>query len=350
MDSKNILTPETQIATDNVTEATAVATTNVDTTATTDFIPDGLQQMVIYEDTYLDDNNYEEVYMTCNRNINPHNVTAKKKSIISSKGVNIPSLIVGAKAAIKQKIELRNANGEIVDENYPNLNRCYCTVDGQHRSLAIKELRQSGKDLDLHNYLCLPLNADCQIVTILHSTNTATSAWANTDYISSILMNRSGSDVDMSKLQWIKEKSQYGSSTAAFRWADLKIVRIPTKQKLSKAATNKKDFDDVANVENFHNGQRLYNSMAKSFSLSFLGLKCVPEFFINTINKLVKGTFSYDQVIDYLDGFINGTFNRTLADEMEKYKSESGVQTKDDKITAKLTELLESYKLTTPFN
>lgn len=339
---------EAQIATDNTAEATAVAG-KTNATATPDFIPVGLKQMVIYEDTYLDDNDYEEVYMTCNRNINPHNIISKKKSIINSKGVNIPSLIIGARAAINQRIVLRNEKGEIVDANYPNLDRCYFTADGQHRSLAIRQLRQSRKDLNLHNYLCLPLNGECDIVTILHSTNTATSAWGSIDYISSVLMTRSGSGADMSKLQWVKEKSQYGSSTAAFRWADLKMVRIPTKQKLSKAANNDDDFKDVANLDNFRHGQRLYDSMAKSFSPSFLGLKCVPEFFIDTIDSLLKGKVSFDQVIDYLDGFI-GTFNRTLADEVEKYKSERGVQTKDAKIVAKFTELFETYQLTVNIN
>lgn len=330
-------------------EATPAGATT--TAKTLDFIPVGLEQGIIYKDSDLDEDGYEEVYLSCNRNINAQNIAAKKVSIVKSKGVISPSLIVAGRAAINQKIEIRNAAGVVIDESYPNLDKTYLRADGAHRSLAINELRYSHKELSdtLHNYCYLPLNLECDIITVLHASNTATCPWNNIDYISSVLMTRSGSDADMSKLKWIKEKSQVGSSTAAFRWADLNTVRIPTKSKLSKAATNDAVFNDVADLGNFHHGVRLYKSMAKSFSPAFLGLKCVPEFFIEIIGEAVKGSKTYAQVIDYIDNFIV-TFDRELADEMEKYKSERGVQTKDAKITAKFKALYAAYQILNPLN
>lgn len=99
---KNI-TNFTSIAQGAIEATPAAATT---TTSTIDFIPAGLAQGVIYKDSYLDENDYEEVYLSCNRNINPQNITAKKKSIVKSKGVISPSLIVSGRAVINQKIEI----------------------------------------------------------------------------------------------------------------------------------------------------------------------------------------------------------------------------------------------------
>ncbi len=304
------------------------------------FIPRGLSGKTIYALSTLEKKGYKFASLSVNRALNQNALKQKCKSIKECGGVLTPSLIVSADSCIAEGLKVELADGTIVEATTAKKEKILVIIDGQHRHKAITEL--NSKDLFVENYFHFPFSETFKIRTALKEANVATRAWKGGDFLTSAIIALKEKNEDTSKLEKVQELIKLGSETAAWRWATLKLDEMPRKNVLSSIIDGKKNIADIAKFDHFESGIRLYKALNVSFSPNFLGLKVVPAYFIDMINKGKKEGRSIEETVSIIVSWTKNV-NRNLADKFEALKAGEG-KTKDQRIQALLNQQFYKFQ------
>lgn len=222
----------------------------------------------------LIDNGYEVAFVNTNRVIDQVNVKRKKESI-QDYGQLTPLVVVDGTLIDSTKFNLISADSKepIKKEKY---NKCVVIVEGQHRYLAIKELREEAaikqrkytKELKKYNselekdpsskkskpfapksapnsIKCIkPLNESIVLNKLIPEINNTSIAWKNKDYI----YNASVSNPDNEVLKYINEltnrKAVKGDKestlpTAGYPLSTISLLLTFNKSKISSKLLSK---------------------------------------------------------------------------------------------------------------
>lgn len=279
-----------------------------------------------------------------NRATKANAIKAKKKSIMQY-GIISPSLIVSAKECLNQGLLIIDSDGNIIDENHPDIENLLIVVDGGHREEAIKEInngKQPGEEGFEESYYYLPLSDKASVSALLREANVVTIPWAGSDYLTNLIINNPEASKN-EMLRWVHTMIQKSGDTAAWQWARLN-KKVPTKTLLKKATDENKEkaseaYNKIVDDKFFEYGQALYTLFRKVFSEEILGCKFFSEWVIETIDYLVED-MAKKEAIELIKKFAN-SLERKNADEAEQIKKGSD---RGKEVKALLTEWFNNYQ------
>lgn len=299
----------------------------------------------IYSSSDLMNKGYKFGKLSGNRAIKANAIKAKIKSI-QLNGIISPSLVVPAKDCLKQKLMIIDDEGNIIDENHPDIENLLIIVDGGHREDAIKKInkgKQPGDEGFEENYYYLPLSDKASVSTLLREANVVTIPWAGSDYLTNLIINNPEASKNQ-MLKWVHTMIQDLGNTAAWQWARLS-KKVPTKTQLIRATNEEQKkaqeaYEKIVDDKYFKNGEDLYKLFRRTFSKEILGCKFMPEWVIETIDNLVDDNYTKAEAIKQIEEFASHLV-RDNADELEKIKKGPD---RAKEVKALLTAWFKSYK------
>lgn len=260
--------------------------------------------------------------LSLNRRLNPSIIKAKMKSI-KENGLLMPAVIVDAKD-VKDLDVVDFETGEKVNgDNYVVL------LDANHRYAAYLELKKKDK-FDGEFYFIYPLNPFISIQKLLSEINIASNPWKGADYINGVLMNGNQSNL-MKKMGELVDDGY--SLSAASKWLTFSEIK---KEKLVAIMKGKTDAI-VANDTDINNRMKLLNITRNKLGDNLAKGKAVIDWIINKYNST-----SDSNRPTFIDDMIHKINSLTDEDckEIQSFKGERGIKSKQDKINEFLTEKL----------
>ena len=218
---------------------------------------------------------------------------------------------------------------EIVDfetgKKVENVDNYVVLLDANHRYEAYLELKKKGVDV-CEFYFIYSLTS-ISIQKQLSEINVATNPWKGVDYINGVLMK--GNDSKLMKEMGKLAKDGY-SLSAASKWLTFSEVK---KEKLVAIMNGKKDAI-AANDADIDNRMRLLETTKAKLGDKLTKGKAVIDWIIskyNDISDTYKSSF-----IDNMIGKIN-LLTDDDCKEIQSFKGERGIKSKQDKINEFLT-------------
>ncbi len=276
----------------------------------------------IYSITELTEQGKKIGRLSLNRRLNPSIIKAKMKSL-KENGLLMPAVIVDAKDVKGLEIVDFESGNKVDGDNYVVL------LDANHRYKAYLELKKKGEEVG-EFYFIYPLNTSISIQKLLSEINVATNPWKGVDYINGVLMN--GNDSKLMKEMGKLAKDGY-SLSAASKWLTFSEVK---KEKLVAIMNGKID-GIAANDTDIDNRMKLLDTTKAKLGDKLTKGKAVIDWIINKYN----GTSDGDR-----PSFIGDMIHKinSLTDdeckEIQSFKGERGIKSKQDKINEFLTEKL----------
>ena len=271
----------------------------------------------IYSLTELTEQGKKIGRLPLNRRLNPSIIKAKMKSI-KENGLLMPAVIVDAKD-VKDLEIVDFETGEKVDgDNYVVL------LDANHRYEAYSELKKRGEEVG-EFYFIYPLNKPVSIQKLLSEINIATNPWKGVDYINGVLMT--GNDSKLMKEMGKLAMDGY-SLSAASKWltfSEIKKEMLAHLMKCKKIAVNDDDID---------NKMKLLKTTEAKLGDKLTKGKAVIDWIISRYigtSDVKKATF-----IDNMIREINSLTDDDCK-EIQSFKGERGIKSKQDKINEFLT-------------
>lgn len=261
--------------------------------------------------------------LSLNRRLNPSIIKAKMKSI-KENGLLVPAIIVDAKDVKDLDVVDFETGKKVTDkDNYVVL------LDANHRFQAYLELKNKGK-YDGEFYFIYSLNPSVSIQKQLSEINIASNPWKGADYINGVLMN--GNDSKLMKEMGKLAKDGY-SLSAASKWLTFSEVK---KEKLVAIMNGKSD-GIAANDTDISNRIRLLQTTRLMIGDKLTKGKAVIDWIINKYNS----TSDTDRP-SFIDDMIRKINSLTDSDckEIQSFKGERGIKSKQDKINEFLNEKL----------
>ncbi len=301
-----------------------------------------LNKCTIYPISFLIEKGYSFGRIKINRDVDEKQVKKKKASIQTCKGIITPFLVVPANACSAIGLELEDFQGRPIKDYKLVL----IILDGQHRFTALMELNtklvKEGYP-KYEGYVHLPL-IDSDIPTLLRESNSATCPWDGMDWLTQSLVEAKKIGLSTMKLEWVKNKSNTGSDTAAWAW--INDGRAKTKQECIKASVDEDKLRELAEESSFEVDKRLYEAAESSFfgkAKKEMGRKCLPQWVHKKLDSLIKkGDINRTQAAERLIQFLKGIGNEKAL-EIALLKKTS-VQTKDQLMVAKLDGLYHEFE------
>lgn len=276
----------------------------------------------IYSLTELTEQGKKIGRLSLNRRLNPSIIKAKMKSL-KENGLLMPAVIVDGK-------DVKDL--EIVDfetgNKVENVDNYVVLLDANHRYEAYLELKKKGVDVEF--YFIYSLNPSLSIQKQLSEINVATNPWKGVDYINGVLMK--GNDSKLMKEMGKLAKDGY-SLSAASKWLTFSEVK---KEKLVAIMNGKKD-GITTNDADIDNRMKLLDTTKAKLGDKLTKGKAVIDWIINKyydISDADKPSF-----IDNMIGKINSLTDDECK-EIQSFKGERGIKSKQDKINEFLTEKL----------
>lgn len=276
----------------------------------------------IYSLTELTEQGKKIGRLSLNRPLNPSIIKAKKKSI-KEYGLLVPAIIVDAKDVKDLDVVDFETGEKVTDDNYVVL------LDANHRYAAYLELKKEGK-YDGEFYFIYSLNPSVSIQKQLSEINIASNPWKGADYINGVLMN--GNDSKLMKEMGKLADDGY-SLSAASKWLTFSEVK---KEKLVAIMNGKSD-GIAANDDDIDNRIRLLQTTRLMIGDKLTKGKAVIDWIINKYNS----TSDADRP-SFIDDMIRKISSLTDSDckEIQSFKGERGIKSKQDKINEFLNEKL----------
>lgn len=305
-----------------------------------------LERNKIYAQSELERLGYKFAFICSNRETKELNVQKKVDSIGKTSGLITPCLVVTADVCLGEGLAIVSEDGtEITDTEVSNI---LVIIDGQHRYKAVKkynkEVDHTGKE-KLECFFHLPLTEGVDIVSMLREANVATVPWKGGDFLINLVTMNHDSDIDMSKIEWVKSNLGSCGDSAAWIWANFK-EKIYSKSDMIKASKEPKTLKEMADQGRFEYGKRLYKAVYNKLGKSIVKLKITPLTLVSIYDKETEKQKG-DYVVDNLEDFINSI----TSDEVEKIQkikkttdTKGNTVSKDIQIEATLRDLWESYK------
>lgn len=261
--------------------------------------------------------------LSLNRRLNPSIVKSKKKSI-KENGLLMPAVIVDAKD-VKDLEVVDFETGEKVDsDNYIVL------LDANHRYAAYLELKEKDK-YDGEFYFIYSLNPSLSIQKQLSEINIATNPWKGADYVKGALMDGNQSNL-MKKMGELANDGY--SLSAASKWLTFSEIK---KEKLVAIMKGKTDAI-AANDTDVDNRMKLLKTTRAKLGDKLTKGKAVIDWIISKYNS--KSDKDRPTFIDDMIGKINSLTDEDCK-EIQSFKGERGIKSKQDKINEFLTEKID---------
>lgn len=274
----------------------------------------------IYSLTELTEQGKKIGRLSLNRRLNPSIIKAKMKSI-KENGLLMPAVIVDGK-------DVKDL--EIVDfetgKKVENVDNYVVLLDANHRYAAYLELKKKDK-YNGEFYFIYSLSLNSSIQKQLSEINVATNPWKGADYINGVLMN--GNDSKLMKEMGKLAGDGY-SLSAASKWLTFSEIK---KEKLV-AIMNGKKGGIVANDTDIDNRMKLLDTTKARLGDKLTKGKAVIDWIINKYN----GTSDADRP-SFIDNMIHKINSLTDDEckEIQSFKGERGIKSKQDKINEFLT-------------
>lgn len=273
----------------------------------------------IYSLTELTEQGKKIGRLSLNRRLNPSIIKAKMKSL-KENGLLMPAVIVDGK-------DVKDL--EIVDfetgKKVENVDNYVVLLDANHRYEAYLELKKKGEDVG-EFYFIYSLTS-ISIQKQLSEINVATNPWKGVDYINGVLMN--GNDSKLMKEMGKLAKDGY-SLSAASKWLTFSEVK---KEKLVAIMNGKID-GIAANDADIDNRMRLLETTKAKLGDKLTKGKAVIDWIISKYND-ISDTYK-PSFIDNMIGKIN-LLTDDDCKEIQSFKGERGIKSKQDKINEFLT-------------
>lgn len=323
---------EVMLPEENTTVQPTAATTRKPYT-----IPEGLEAGRIYTTSALVAMGYHITTLRMNRPLNAAALKMKRKSILECSGVITPSLIVSAEDCIEDGLEVNMPDG-VTDPK-----KVLTIIEGSHRYIAVNQANELGK-VALENYYHLPINNNISIGKTLRSINLVVRCWKGVDLLTSTLIEKSGSGVDLSRLIWHQSLCNSMSEKVAWQWASLSPDRPPIKSKINKATTDDDTLKEIAGVseqadiDRFVTSKAIFEELNRTLTKEELGWAEIPNFFIKKYTSIISGKMDSEEVRENLLAFCK-TITQDTAKSIRGYKGGKGRAENVTKIlVAKYTE------------
>lgn len=273
----------------------------------------------IYSLTELTEQGKKIGRLSLNRRLNPSIIKAKMKSL-KENGLLMPAVIVDGK-------DVKDL--EIVDfetgKKVENVDNYVVLLDANHRYEAYLELKKKG--VDVGEFYFIYSLTSISIQKQLSEINIATNPWKGVDYINGVLMN--GNDSKLMKEMGKLAKDGY-SLSAASKWLTFSEVK---KEKLVAIMNGKTDVI-TANDADIDNRMRLLETTKAKLGDKLAKGKAVIDWIISKYND-ISDTYK-PSFIDNMIGKINSLTDDDCK-EIQSFKGERGIKSKQDKINEFLT-------------
>lgn len=276
----------------------------------------------IYTLTELKEQGKKIGRLSLNRRLNPSIVKAKKKSI-KENGLLMPAVIVDAKDVKDLEVVDFETGDKVDSDNYVVL------LDANHRYAAYLELKKEGK-YDGEFYFIYSLNPSLSIQKQLSEINIATNPWKGADYVKGALMDGNQSNL-MKKMGELANDGY--SLSAASKWLTFSEIK---KEKLVAIMKGKTDAI-AANDTDVDNRMKLLKTTRAKFGDKLAKGKAVIDWIISKYNSISDN--NRPSFIDDMIGKINSLTDEDCK-EIQSFKGERGIKSKQDKINEFLTEKL----------
>ena len=276
----------------------------------------------IYSLTELTEQGKKIGRLSLNRWLNPSIIKARMKSL-KENGLLMPAVIVDAEDV--EGLEVVDfKTGEKVDGNI--VDDYVVLLDANHRYAAYLELKKKGEEVG-EFYFIYSLSLNTSIQKQLSEINVATNPWKGVDYINGVLMTGNDSKlmIEIGKLA----KDGY-SLSAASKWLTFSEIK---KEKLVAIMKGKKDVL-AANDVDIDNRMKLLKTTKAKLGDKLTKGKAVIDWIISRyigINDVDKASF-----IDNMINEINSLTDDECK-EIQSFKGERGIKSKQDKINEFLT-------------
>ncbi|MFR9527531.1 MAG: hypothetical protein SNI45_05595 [Rikenellaceae bacterium] len=316
-------------------------------------IPEGLSRRKMYSLTELTEAGYTIARLQINRAISPVTVNKKIKSIKKCDGTLFPLLAVPAEACLAEGLEVMTLSGEEITMETEGLDKILTCVEGNHRLEGILLLNSHLKPRErpYECYFFFPIESSASVTMMLLESNVASKPWSGGDYLTSLLINRSDSDIDLSKLKWSRKLNAECSETCSWLWSNLENTRVPSKSRIIAAEKSDEILKSIADTKNFEYGKRLYEALkgkfyvdAKDSGKEILGIKVTPLFFIEEFQSFISSGKSEPEATDLLLDFIDAISEADI-EEIRGYKSDKRGLKRERKVENKFRAMYRDFAL-----
>ncbi len=265
-----------------------------------------------------------------NRPLNAIALKLKRQSISDCKGVLTPSLVVSALDCVEHGLEIN------MPEGVTDLAKVLVIYDGSHREHCVDMLNKSKGNF-FENYYHLPINNQVSISRALRSINLVVRPWRGVDMLTSTLLEKAESGVDLSRLTWYQSLCGSMSEKVAWQWASLSTNRPPIKSKIDKASGDDAILKEIAGVSDqadidmFNAAKEIFEELNRTLTKEELGWAEIPAFFIKKHNSMTSGKMSTIEAKELLLKFCR-TITQDVANSIRDYKGGKGRAEKVTKI------------------
>ncbi len=201
-------------------------------------------------------------------------------------------------------------------------------VEGGHRHAVVSSINESGKII-LENYYHLPINNNISIGKTLRSINLVVRSWKGVDLLTSTLIEKADSGVDLSRLTWHQSLCSSMSEKVAWQWASFSPDRPPIKSKIDKATTDDDTLKEIAGVseqadiDRFVTSKAIFEELNRTLTKEELGWAEIPNFFIKKYTSIISGKMDSEEVRETLLAFCK-TITQDTAKSIRGYKGGKG--------------------------
>ncbi|MFR9543830.1 MAG: hypothetical protein SNH27_17525 [Rikenellaceae bacterium] len=285
-------------------------------------IPEGMESYKIYPASVLKAMGYYITTLRINRPLNPIALKLKRKSIYDCLGVLTPSLVVSALDCIEKGLEIN------MPEGVTDLAKVLVILDGAHRDESVNTLNKS-KETSFENYYHLPINNNVEIGKTLRAINLIVRPWKGVDLVTSTLIEKAESGIDLSRLTWYQSLCGSMSEKVAWQWTSLSTNRPPIKSKVDKATTDDEILKEIAGVadqadiDKFNAGKAIFEELNRTLTKEELGWAEIPAFFIKKHNSMTSGKMDTNEAKELLLKFCK-RITQDVAKSIRGYKGGKG--------------------------
>ncbi len=292
-------------------------------------IPSDLEAGRMYTTSELEGMGFSLTTLLMNRPLNPTALKLKRKSIFDCNGVITPSLIVSAIDCEKEGVEY------VMPDGVSDPTKVLVVLEGSHRQYIVSTERakvKEGKDKkakSFENYYHLPINNNISISKTLRSINLVVRQWRGVDLLTSTLIEKANSGVDLSRLILFQDLCSYMPEKVAWQWVSMSTDRPPIKSKVDKATTDNSVLEEIAGVsdqadiDRFETGRAIFAELNRTLTAAELGWVEIPNFFIKKYTSILSGKMDSTEAKELLVAFCK-TITQDTAKSIRGYKGGKG--------------------------
>lgn len=300
-----------------------------------------LEPRKLYDFAELYKQGYRFGRLAINRELNVKNVNAKERSIEELKGVVSPIIVIPARMALENNLEVLDEKGEDVTLETVDLDNIYVPADGQHRTEAVKNiLDKGGISITVDVMLLTIKNAD--IAKILQEVNNSVFVWNGIDWLTSLTTIAIDQKIPTHVINFVKELKTKPdmSDSAAWLWAKGEIIsksKITTLIKKGDSGSIKQMTDDT----NIEMRRGLYEKTHTRLGGKLSGVKVIPTKLLSYHKQLIDNDVISSEAWEHIIQFVTDLDEDTVT-KLQKAKVGDG-HTKDQKITLILDKAWDAY-------